>query len=582
MTPRDKTTSGQHGPKSNRSKFHQESKRPRPSSRLRREDETPPKGEKKAADPKADKRFEKAGEKAEKTGARLEAAKEKLAAQRPAKHPGPAKLAAAAAGHQVHRFVHGKIHEVEHENVGVESAHRVELAGEGIGRTGARAIRRRIRQAPARRVRHWERRDIRAKAEYEMQKQAREHPELKKNILSHYWQKQKQKREYAKRARETAKTGVRAAKETAVTAGRIAENTVAFVKRHPVGIVIALCCALLLVSLQSCLSTMMTLGNGMLTAVTASTYPSEDGDMLAAEAAYVGMENELRAYLESYEQTHDYDEYHFDLDDIEHDPYVLISILTAWHEGAWTIDQVQGTLQMLFDRQYILTETVEVEVRYRTEQRTGYHTYTDPNTGQTVTEEYEYEVQVPYNYYICTVELENFNLSHLPVYIMGEEKVGRYALYIATLGNRPDLFGGRPLTPTLYDIPESYLSDETFAAMMAEAEKYIGYPYVWGGSSPRTSFDCSGFVSWVINHSGWNVGRLGAQGLCNICTPVSAANVRPGDLVFFVGTYDTPGVSHVGIYVGDGWMIHAGNPIGYVNLNTSYWQSHFYTYGRLP
>ncbi len=582
MTPRNKTTSGQHGPKSNRSKFHQESKRPRPSSRLRREDETPPKGEKKAADPKADKRFEKAGEKAEKTGARLEAAKEKLAAQRPAKHPGPAKLAAAAAGHQVHRFVHGKIHEVEHENVGVESAHRVELAGEGIGRTGARAIRRRIRQAPARRVRHWERRDIRAKAEYEMQKQAREHPELKKNILSHYWQKQKQKREYAKRARETAKTGVRAAKETAVTAGRIAENTVAFVKRHPVGIVIALCCALLLVSLQSCLSTMMTLGNGMLTAVTASTYPSEDGDMLAAEAAYVGMENELRAYLESYEQTHDYDEYHFDLDDIEHDPYVLISILTAWHEGAWTIDQVQGTLQMLFDRQYILTETVEVEVRYRTEQRTGYHTYTDPNTGQTVTEEYEYEVQVPYNYYICTVELENFNLSHLPVYIMGEEKVGRYALYIATLGNRPDLFGGRPLTPTLYDIPESYLSDETFAAMMAEAEKYIGYPYVWGGSSPRTSFDCSGFVSWVINHSGWNVGRLGAQGLCNICTPVSAANVRPGDLVFFVGTYDTPGVSHVGIYVGDGWMIHAGNPIGYVNLNTSYWQSHFYTYGRLP
>ena len=581
MTPRNKTTSGQHGPKSNRSKFHQESKRPRPSSRLRR-DETPPKGEKKAADPKADKRFEKAGEKAEKTGARLEAAKEKLAAQRPAKHPGPAKLAAAAAGHQVHRFVHGKIHEVEHENVGVESAHRVELAGEGIGRTGARAIRRRIRQAPARRVRHWERRDIRAKAEYEMQKQAREHPELKKNILSHYWQKQKQKREYAKRARETAKTGVRAAKETAVTAGRIAENTVAFVKRHPVGIVIALCCALLLVSLQSCLSTMMTLGNGMLTAVTASTYPSEDGDMLAAEAAYVGMENELRAYLESYEQTHDYDEYHFDLDDIEHDPYVLISILTAWHEGAWTIDQVQGTLQMLFDRQYILTETVEVEVRYRTEQRTGYHTYTDPNTGQTVTEEYEYEVQVPYNYYICTVELENFNLSHLPVYIMGEEKVGRYALYIATLGNRPDLFGGRPLTPTLYDIPESYLSDETFAAMMAEAEKYIGYPYVWGGSSPRTSFDCSGFVSWVINHSGWNVGRLGAQGLCNICTPVSAANVRPGDLVFFVGTYDTPGVSHVGIYVGDGWMIHAGNPIGYVNLNTSYWQSHFYTYGRLP
>ena len=585
MTPRDKTTSGQHGPKSNRSKFHQESKRPRPSSRLRREDEAPPKGEKKAADPKADKRFEKTGKKAEKTGARLEAAKEKLAAQRPVKRPGPVKLAATAAGHQVHRFVHGKIHEVERENVGVEAAHRVELAGEGIGRTGARAIRRRIRQAPARRVRRWERRDIRAKAEYEMQKQVREHPELKKNILSRFWQKQKQKREYAKRARETAKTGARAAKETAVTAGRIAENTVAFVKRHPVGVVIALCCALLLVSLQSCLSTMVTLGNGTITAVTASTYPSEDGDMLAAEAAYVGMENELRAYLESYEQTHDYDEYHFDLDDIEHDPYVLISILTAWYEGAWTIDQVQGTLQMLFDRQYILTETVEVEVRYRTEQRTGYRTYTDPNTGQTVTEEYEYEVQVPYNYYICTVELENFNLSHLPVYIMGEETLSRYALYMATLGNRPDLFPSSPYVgkytnkPPAHEIPEDYLADETFAAILKEAEKYVGYPYVWGGSSPSTSFDCSGFVSYVYNQCGWSFGRLGAQGLYNISTRTSSP--KPGDLVFFTGTYDTPGISHVGIYVGDGWMLHCGDPISYTNLNTSYWQSHFYAYGKL-
>ena len=157
---------------------------------------------------------------------------------------------------------------------------------------------------------------------------------------------------------------------------------------------------------------------------------------------------------------------------------------------------------------------------------------------------------------------------------------------MSSLGNRPDLFPESGYVdkytkpPADYDVPKEYLDDETFAAMLTEAEKYLGYPYVWGGSSPATSFDCSGFVSWVINHSGWNVGRLGAQGLYNICTPTSSP--KPGDLVFFVGTYDTAGVSHCGIYVGDGMMIHCGDPISYANLNTSYWQSHFYAYGRLP
>ena len=180
-------------------------------------------------------------------------------------------------------------------------------------------------------------------------------------------------------------------------------------------------------------------------------------------------------------------------------------------------------------------------------------------------------------------------MSHLPVYIMGEEQMSLYAVYMHTLGNRPDLFpnGTYPNAstvkePTYYDIPPEALEDATFAAMMAEAEKYVGYPYVWGGSSPSTSFDCSGFVSWVINHSGWDVGRLGAQGLCNICTPVSPEQAKPGDLVFFVGTYDTPGVSHVGIHVGNSVMLHCGDPISYTNLNSSYWQQHFYCYGRLP
>ena len=258
----------------------------------------------------------------------------------------------------------------------------------------------------------------------------------------------------------------------------------------------------------------------------------------------------------------------------------LSNNLTALHQGEWTLDEVQGTLQMLFDRQYILTEDVVVETRYRTET----DTWTDAD-GNTHTDTY----QVPYDYYICTVTLENFNLSHVPVYIMSEEQLGMYATYMATLGNRPDLFPGSGYigkyvegSYTDYDIPPEALDDEVFAAIIKEAEKYLGYPYVWGGSSPSTSFDCSGFVSWVINHSGWDVGRLGAQGLCNICTPVSSANVKPGDLVFFTGTYDTPGVSHVGIYVGNNMMIHCGDPISYANLNSSYWQSHFYRYGRLP
>ena len=198
-------------------------------------------------------------------------------------------------------------------------------------------------------------------------------------------------------------------------------------------------------------------------------------------------------------------------------------------------------------------------------------------------------MEVPYTYYICNVNLENFDLSHLPIYILTEEQMGFYAAYMQTLGNRPDLFpngsyphASTPKEPTYYEIPPEALKDETFAAMIAEAEKYVGYPYVWGGSSPSTSFDCSGFISWVINHSGWNVGRQTAQGLYNICTPVSPEQAKPGDLVFFVGTYDTAGMSHVGLYVGNSVMLHCGDPISYTNLNSSYWQQHFYCYGRLP
>ena len=543
-------TSGQSVPKSRKSKFRQKSQ------------------QQKTAESKL--RMERRGEK-------LDAARKKLAKQKPLKPKGPVRRVAGVAGRGVHGFVHGKIYEVEHENVGTEGAHRTELAGETVLRHGTRFVKKQIREHPARAVRRAESRHTKATADYYYRKTVEEHPEMQKGgALSRYLQKQKIKRQYAKQVREAAKQGGKTAEKAVSSAGKLTEKVVAYAKEHPVGLLAAALCLILLPSLQSCLSSMTTVGNGLVGAVAASTYPSEDADMLGAEAAYCAMEDELQDYLDSYQRTHDYDEYHFDLDDIEHDPYVLISILTALREGAWTLEEVQGTLQMLFDRQYILTEDVVVEQRYYLET----DTWTDED-GNTHSDTY----RVYYDYYICYVTLENFNLSHLPIYITGEDQLSRYALYMATLGNRPDLFPSSPYVekytspPVEHDIPEAYLADETFAAILKEAEKYIGFPYVWGGSSPSTSFDCSGFVSYVYNQCGWSFGRLGAQGLYNISTRTSSP--KPGDLVFFTGTYDTPGISHVGIYVGDGWMLHCGDPIGYANLNSSYWQSHFYAYGKL-
>lgn len=492
--------------------------------------------------------------------------------------------------------IHGKIHEVEHENVGVESGHKAEEFAERQAGRGIRSAYRRHKLKPYRAAAKAERKAVKANADFLYQKALRDNPQLAaSNPVSRFWQKQQIKKQYAKAARaagKTAQTAKETAQATAKTAKKTAkatEKTASFVVRHWKGVLIVLAVllivTLLIGGLQSCTSMFGGAGSG----IVASTYQSEDTDILAAEAAYSAMEADLQNELDNYETLHPgYDEYRFDLDDIEHDPYVLISILSALNEGAWTIDDVQDDLAMLFEKQYILTQTVETETRYRTETRTGSYTYTDPETGETITEEYEYEVTVPYTYYICNVELENFNLSHVPVYIMDEDTLSMYALYMSTLGNRSDLFPSsgyisKYITnpPAAYDVPESYLSDETFAAILTEAEKYLGYPYVWGGSSPSTSFDCSGFVLWVLTNSGvCDTGRLGAQGLYNICTPVSRDDAQPGDLIFFVGTYDTPGVSHVGIYVGDGMMIHCGDPINFSSIDTSYWQSHFYAFGR--
>lgn len=533
----NKATSGQNVPKSPKSKFRAKSQQEQTAeSKLRME----------------------------KRGEQLDKAKEKLAKQKPTKKPGPVKKAGRAAGATVHGYVHGKLYEVEHENVGTESAHRSELVGEAALRSTSRYVKKQIREHPAKAVQKAESRHIKATADYQYRATVEAHPEMQKGgAVSWYIQKQKIKRQYAKQARETAKQTAKAAEKTAVTTEKLAARAVAFVKRHPAGVLLFLACFLLLVLMQSCMSSVVTIGNGVVGVIGASTYAAEDADLRGAEAAYCGLEAELQDYLDSYERTHDYDEY--------------LSIISAMHEGEWTLDEVQGTLQMLFEKQYILTETVVTERRYYLET----DTWTDEE-GNTHTDTY----RVYYDYYICTVTLENFNLSHLPIYIMGEDQLSRYALYMSALGNRPDLFPSSPYVakytadPVEHEIPEAYLADETFAAILEEAEKYIGYPYVWGGYKPSTSFDCSGFVSYVYNQCGWDFGRLGAQGLYNISRRTSSP--RPGDLVFFTGTYDTPGVSHVGIYVGDGWMLHCGDPISYTNLNSSYWQSHFYAYGRLP
>ena len=467
---------------------------------------------------------------------------------------------------------HREIRQYEDDNVGLESAHFVEGSAESGARLSASAIRSQ-RLRPYRKAAAAERKLEKANLNALYKKAELQQPTS--NPVSKWHQRRTIRKQYAAaKAGRTAK----ATKQTAAATGKAigtVKKTAGFVRRHKKGLLIAGAAGLAMAFMLNIFSSCSVMMDGVGSAVAGSTYPSDDADMLGAEAAYCAMEAELKEYLDSYESTHDYDEYDFDLDTIEHDPYVLISLLTAWYKRAWTLDEVQGTLKMLFDLQYILTEEVTSETRYRTK------TTTDEN-GNLI------EVEEAYTYYICSVKLENFNLSHVPIYILSEEQLSLYALYMGTLGNRTDLFPDSPYIErytngyTDYDIPEELLEDERFAAIITEADKYLGYPYVWGGYNPNTSFDCSGFVSWVINHSGWNVGRLDANGLYYICTPVSASNAKPGDLVFFQGTYDTPGMSHVGIYVGNNVMIHCGDPISYTNLNSSYMQAHLAAFGRLP
>ena len=427
--------------------------------------------------------------------------------------------------------VHREVNEAQEDNVGVESAHKSEQTAEAAGRLVQEGYHSH-KLRPYRKAAEAERKLEQANVNALYQKSLRENPQLASSPVSRWRQKQAIKRQYAaaRRAGQAGTATGQAAAQTARSAKAAATKSrqaADFMRRHKKGSLAAGGLLLAVAFFLNCMSSCSVLFSGVGSGVAGSTYPSTDEAMLGAEAAYAGMEADLQAYLDSYEANHSYDEYHFDLGEIGHDPYVLISLLTAYHQGEWTLDQAQPTLEMLFDHQYHLTESVVPETRYDADDE-------------------------PYTYYICYVALEVTDLSHLPVYLLDEDRLSMYATYMATLGNRPDLFpqdqypGASVVEDYLdYDVPPEALEDEQFAAMLAEAEKYLGFPYVWGGSSPSTSFDCSGFVSWVINHSGWDVGRLGAQSLFNLCTPVSAANAKPGDLVFFTGTFDcdTP-VSH--------------------------------------
>ena len=386
---------------------------------------------------------------------RLNKARERLAKQKPPKKPGPIKRIARIAGHETHAFLHGKVYQEERDNVGVEGGHFVERSGEAALHYGRHKVRRAIREHPAKAAARAESRYIKATADYHSRKFAQEQPEAQ-SAAARLWHRHKLKREYQRKARETAKQTAKAAEQTVSATERFVREAAAFVKRHPVGTLLALGCLLVVLTLQSCMSSLVTVGNGVAGAIGASTYAAEDADLLGAEAAYCALEDKLQRYLDTYTRTHDYDEYHFDLDTIEHDPYVLLSIVCALHEGEWTLDEVRGTLQMLFDRQYILTEDVVVEQRYYLET----DTWTDED-GNTHSDTY----RVYYDYYICTVTLENFNLSHLPVYLMGEETLSRYALYMATLGNRPDLFPSSPYVGKYTSKPRHMRSRRTTLPM---------------------------------------------------------------------------------------------------------------------
>ena len=486
--------------------------------------------------------------------------------------------------------VHSKLHQVEEENVGTKAAHRTELAAEGAATAATHAARKHHLNAPYKRVEKLEVKVNKANAEAAFRATVRDNPELQQNTVKSFFQKRRIKRQYAKefrKAQKNAGQGVAAtkkAKEVISSAGQAVVNAV---KNHKGGRMVFGILALLVIMVFSSLSSCSVMMEGAIGSILGTSYTSEDPDIIQTEANYTALESELQRKLANIESTYSgYDEYRYDVDSVGHNPNELISYLTAKFD-AFTPEQVQAELEAVFEKQYSLTTREVAEIRYRTETRTGTTTSTDPETGETTTEEYTYEVEVPYKYTILYVTLRNKGFGTVAVEGLTEEQKERYAATLSMKGNKPYLFGNdiyaNESAGEDYDIPGEALADPEFAALITEAEKYLGYPYVWGGSSPSTSFDCSGFVCYVFTNSGvHNLPRTTAQGIFNQCAHISPSEAKPGDIIFFTGTYNSSGpVSHVGIYVGDNMMIHCGSPIQYARTDSSYWSQHFYAFGRL-
>lgn len=473
------------------------------------------------------------------------------------------------AGEEVHR----QIRRVEDDNTGVQAAHETEQGAEsGMGLV----------------VRSTRRARLNASLHTEQTAQAvRPQAPSSSNPLSRWRQKRAIRRMYmtGQAAGETAQSAAQAGGAVA----RAKRGVKSLVARSRKTYLLAGALVALLAFVMNGLSSCAPLVQSAMQSLVIAAYPAGDEDLLAAERYYANLEKELQNELNHYASHHpDFDEYRIEADDIWHDPHALMALISAHANGEWTVDDAYGYMDRLFEKQYILTEDIEEETRYRREWVTRYRREEDAETGEVTWVPYQVEEDVPYTYRICNVTLDNFNLSHLPFYVLSREGVGRYAMYISVLGMREDLFRGNPYASTLrepgeYDIPADVMEDETFRRLIEEAEKYIGYPYVWGGDSPETSFDCSGFISYVFAASGVrDVGRLGATSLYGRCTPVSSQEARPGDLIFFEGTISgEEGITHVGLYVGGNHMLHCGSPIGYADLTDSYWQNHFYGYGRL-
>ena len=500
----------------------------------------------------------------------------------------PGNLAADALSAKAHQSVRNADQD---NNSGVETAHFTEGSAEGAARAGSRfQYGRKLRQY--KKLERLEKKADKDAVDSIFAERMKSDPQAGSNFFSRWRQKQAIKKEYA-----AAKAGAAAAENTAAGTAKAAQGTASmtekafqFVQSHSHIIIGIAAVGLLVLVIAGSVSSCSVLINGGGNVVLGTSYTAEDEDLKGVETDYTKLEDKLRKQIDRIETDHPgYDEYRYNLAEIGHNPYELASLLTVEFEN-YTRSQVQARLQSIFEAQYELKLEEKVEIRTRKETRVGYRY--NPITGNGHT--YTYQVTVQYEYKILNVTLLNRGVDYVARNSgLTDDQLQRYEVTLECRGNRDDLFAGIAFaTPDGagssgeyqdYDIPGEALTDEKFRKMITEAEKYLGYPYVWGGSSPSTSFDCSGFVSWVINHcgNGWNVGRQTANGLMGKCDIIPKSEAKPGDLIFFQKTYNTSGASHVGIYVGNGMMIHCGNPISYASIETNYWRQHYYCMGRI-